>query len=177
MFHGTTIVAVNRGEGNVAIGGDGQVTFGEKTIMKHAAKKVRKLYHDQVAVGFAGSVADAFALMEKFEAKLEQYGGHLKRAAVELAQEWRQDKVLKKLEAMMIAVDKENILVISGSGEVIVPDDGVIAIGSGGSYALAAAKALYNNTGMAAKDIVRESLNIAASICVFTNNNISVETL
>ncbi|QEK12285.1 ATP-dependent protease subunit HslV [Crassaminicella thermophila] len=176
MFHGTTIVAVKRNN-DIAIGGDGQVTFGEKTIIKHTAKKVRKLYRGKVLVGFAGSVADAFTLTEKFEAKLEQHSGHLKRAAVELAQEWRQDKFLKKLEAMMIVIDKESILVISGNGEVIEPDDGVIAIGSGGSYALAAAKALYKNTNMSAKDIVSEALNIASSICVFTNTHISIETL
>ena len=177
MFRGTTIVAVRRSPHDIAIGGDGQVTFGEKMIMKHTAKKVRRLYNNRVLVGFAGSVADAFTLTEKFEAKLEQHSGNLKRAAVELAQEWRQDKILKKLEAMMLAVDQETLLLISGNGEIIEPDGGFIAIGSGGAYALAAAKALYQHTNFAAKDIVKESLEIAASICVYTNDNITVETL
>jgi len=177
MFHGTTIVAVKGKNNDVAIGGDGQVTFGEKTIIKHQAKKVRKLYKNTVLVGFAGSVADAFTLTEKFEGKLEQHGGHLKRAAVELAQEWRKDKILRKYEAMMVAMDLETILLISGNGEVIEPDDDVIAIGSGGAYALAAAKALYYHTDLGSKDIVYESLKIAASICIYTNSNISIETL
>ncbi|MEW9123733.1 MAG: ATP-dependent protease subunit HslV [Thermotaleaceae bacterium] len=177
MFHGTTIVAVRRSSEDIAIGGDGQVTFGEKMIMKHRAKKVRRLYKEKVLVGFAGSVSDAFTLTEKFEAKLEQHGGNLKRAAVELAQEWRQDKILRKLEALMIAADKETLLLISGNGEIIEPDEGVIAIGSGGSYAFAAGKALYEHTNLSASNIVHESLQIAASICVYTNSNITVETL
>ncbi len=176
MLHATTIIAVKKGEKS-AIAGDGQVTMGQSTIMKATAKKIRRLYNGNVITGFAGSVADAFTLSERFEEKLEQYSGNLKRAAVELAKDWRKDKVLRNLEAMLIAVDKETLLVISGTGEIIEPDDGIIAIGSGGNYALAAAKALYYNTEMDAKEIVEKSLEIAASICVFTNNNISVEEI
>lgn len=176
MLHATTIIAVKKGDKS-AIAGDGQVTMGQSTIMKSTAKKIRRLYNGSVITGFAGSVADAFTLSERFEEKLEQYSGNLKRAAVELAKDWRKDKVLRNLEAMLIAVDKETLLVISGTGEIIEPDDGIIAIGSGGNYALAAAKALYFNTEMDAKDIVVKSLEIAASICVFTNNNISVEEI
>ena len=170
----TTIVAVRR-NGQCAVAGDGQVTFGQNTIMKHNAKKVRRLYGDKVVVGFAGSVADAFTLCERFEAKLEQYSGSLQRAAVELAQEWRSDKILRKLEAMMIAADKEELLVISGSGEVISPDDDVAAIGSGGMYALAAAKALKENTDLSAREIAVKAITIAGQICVFTNDRITVE--
>lgn len=177
MFHGTTIVAVRRGENDICIGGDGQVTFGESTVMKHKAKKVRKIHKNMVLSGFAGSVADAFTLTEKFENKLEEHGGNLKRAAVSLAQDWRKDRILRKLEALMIAVDKDDLLVISGNGEVIEPDDQFIAIGSGGNYAFAAAKALYENTDLGAEDIVRKSLEIASSICVYTNDHISVEHL
>lgn len=173
MLKGTTIVAVKM-DGKAAIAGDGQVTFGENTIMKHTAKKVRKIYDDKVLVGFAGSVADSLTLCDKFEGKLEQYGGNLKRAAVELAQEWRTDKVLRKLEAMLIAIDKEALLVISGNGEVIEPDDNIAAVGSGGAYALAAAKALMENTELDAKQIAEKSLRIAANICVYTNDNITV---
>jgi ATP-dependent HslUV protease subunit HslV len=176
MLHATTIVAVKKGNKS-AIAGDGQVTMSQSTIIKSTAKKIRRLYNGNVVVGFAGSVADAFTLSERFEEKLEQFGGNLKRAAVELAKDWRKDKVLRNLEAMLIAVDKETLLVISGTGEIIEPDDGVIAIGSGGNYALAAAKALYNNTELEAKDIVVKSLEIAASICVYTNNNITVEEI
>lgn len=176
MFHGTTIAAVKR-NGKAAIGGDGQVTFSQSTIIKATAKKVRRLFGGKVIVGFAGSVSDAFTLSEKLEEKLEQHSGNLKRAAVELAKEWRSDKILRNLEAMLIALDKESLLVISGSGEVIEPDDGVIAIGSGGNYALAAAKALIQNTDMEPREVVKKSLEIAASICVFTNNNIIVEEL
>jgi ATP-dependent HslUV protease, peptidase subunit HslV len=176
MFEATTIVAVKKGDKS-AIAGDGQVTMGQSTIMKSTAKKIRRLYNGNVIVGFAGSVADAFTLSDRFEEKLEQYGGNLKRAAVELAKDWRKDKVLRNLEAMLIAVDKDELLVISGTGEIIEPDDGVIAIGSGGNYALAAAKALYYNTDLEAKDIAVKSLEIAASICVFTNNNITVEEI
>lgn len=176
MFHGTTIVAVKR-DGKGAIAGDGQVTLSQSTIIKATARKVRRLFGGKVIVGFAGSVSDAFTLCEKLEEKLEQYSGNLKRAAVELAKEWRSDKVLKNLEAMLIALDSEMLLVISGSGEVIEPDDGVIAIGSGGNYALAAAKALIENTELKPSEVVRKSLEIAASICVFTNNNIIVEEL
>lgn len=176
-FHATTIVAVKRESGDVCIGGDGQVTMGETAIMKHSAKKVRKIYKNTVITGFAGSVADAFTLTEKFEKKLEEHGGNLKRAAVALAQTWRSDKVMRNLEALMLAADKENILLISGNGEVIEPDENFIAIGSGGNYAHAAAKALYNHTDMTAEEIVREALTIAASICVYTNSHISVEKL
>lgn len=176
MFHATTIVAVMK-DGQGAIAGDGQVTMSQSTIIKATAKKVRRLFGGKVIVGFAGSVSDAFTLSERLEEKLEQHSGNLKRSAVELAKEWRSDKVLRNLEAMLIAIDSETLLVISGSGEVIEPDDGVIAIGSGGNYALAAAKALLQNTGLPAREIVRKSLEIAASICVFTNSNIVVEEL
>jgi ATP-dependent HslUV protease subunit HslV len=176
-FHATTIVAVRRNENDICIGGDGQVTMGQNSIMKHTAKKVRKIYKNTVLTGFAGSVSDAFTLTEKFEKKLEEHSGNLKRAAVALAQTWRSDKVMRNLEALMVAADKESLLVISGNGEVIEPDEDFIAIGSGGNYAYAAAHALYKHTDMTAEEIVREALTIAASICVFTNNNISVEKL
>jgi ATP-dependent HslUV protease subunit HslV len=176
MFHATTIVAVKR-NGKTAIAGDGQVTFGEHTIMKATAKKVRRLYHDKVIAGFAGSVADAFTLFEKFEDKLEQCHGHLQRAAVELAKDWRTDKILRKLEALLLVADSEKILMLSGTGEVIEPDGDVAAIGSGGFYALAAGRALITHTEMTAAEIAKESLSIAADICVFTNQNIIVEEL
>ncbi|MDP2891789.1 MAG: ATP-dependent protease subunit HslV [Bacillota bacterium] len=174
MYEGTTIVAVKK-NGKCAVAGDGQVTFGQNTIMKHTAKKVRRLYHDKVVVGFAGSVADSFTLCEKFEGKLEQYGGSLQRAAVELAQEWRSDKVLRRLDAMLIAADTEYLLIVSGSGEVIEPDDGVAAIGSGGAYAMAAAKAMKENTELSVRDIVEKAILIASKICVFTNDKITLE--
>lgn len=176
MFHATTIVAVKK-DGKVAMAGDGQVTFGDSVIMKHKAKKVRRLYKDQVLAGFAGSVADAFTLFEKFEGRLEQYRGDLQRAAVELAKEWRMDKVLRKLEALLIVADQDNLLILSGNGEVIEPDDDYTAIGSGGSYALAAATAMYKYSNLTAGEIAREALQIASSICVYTNNNITVEEL
>ena len=176
MFHATTIVAVKR-NGKTAIAGDGQVTFGEHTIMKATAKKVRRLYHDKVIAGFAGSVADAFTLFEKFVDKLEQCHGHLQRAAVELAKDWRTDKILRKLEALLLVADSEKILMLSGTGEVIEPDGDVAAIGSGGFYALAAGRALITHTEMTAAEIAKESLSIAADICVFTNQNIIVEEL
>lgn len=176
-FHATTIVAVRRENGEVCIGGDGQVTMGEKSIMKHSAKKVRKIYKNTVLTGFAGSVADAFTLTEKFEKKLEEHGGNLKRAAVALAQTWRSDRAMRNLEALMLAADKESILLISGNGEVIEPDENFVAIGSGGNYAYAAAHALYKHTDLGAEEIVREALTIAASICVYTNDHISVEKL
>jgi ATP-dependent HslUV protease subunit HslV len=176
MFSATTIVAVVNKKG-AAIAGDGQVTFGENTIMKHHAKKVRKIYNGSILAGFAGSVADAITLFEKFEMKLEQTHGNLTRAAVELAKEWRTDKMLRKLEALLITADREHILVVSGNGEVIEPDDGVAAIGSGGAYALAAARALERYSDLPAEKVVEESLKIASEICVFTNNYISVETL
>ena len=176
MFKGTTIIAVRKGA-KVSVAGDGQITFGENTILKHGAKKIRRLYNGEVIVGFAGSVADALTLSQKFEEKLEQYGGNLKRAAVELAQEWRKDKILRKLEALLIAVDKKNTLLISGTGEVIEPDEDVIGIGSGGNYAMAAALALRYNTNLDTEDIAKKALEIASKICVYTNNNITVETL
>lgn len=176
-FHATTICAVRRGPDDVCIGGDGQVTMGQTSIMKQTARKVRKIYKNSVLTGFAGSVSDAFSLTEKFEKKLEEHSGNLKRAAVALAQLWRSDKVMRNLEALMIAADRESILVISGNGEVIEPDQDFVAIGSGGNYAYAAAAALFNHTDRSAREIVQESLKIAASICVYTNDNISVETL
>ena len=176
MFHATTIVGV-RHNGEVAIAGDGQVTMGETTIMKATAKKVRKIYNDQVLVGFAGSVADAFTLCERFEHKIEQYNGNLQRAAVELAKDWRQDKALRKLVALLIVMDKKETLVLSGSGEVIEPDDDIAAIGSGGNYALSAARALKRHSNLSAKEIAHESLKIASEICVYTNDNIRVEEL
>ena len=177
QFHATTICAVRRGPDDIAIGGDGQVTMGEHAIMKNGAKKVRKIFRGQVLSGFAGSVADAFALTEKFESKLEEHSGNLKKAAVELAQMWRSDRGMRNLEALMIVADKDDLLVISGTGEVIVPDQPFVAIGSGGNYAYAAANALYNNTDLSAEEIVRKSLEIAASICVYTNDHISIEKL
>lgn len=176
MFSATTILAVVR-DNKAAIAGDGQVTFGQNVVMKHHAKKIRKIYNNQVLAGFAGSVADAVTLFEKFEGKLEEFRGNITRAAVELAKEWRTDKALRKLEALLIAADKEHILMISGSGEVIEPDDGVAAIGSGGSYALAAARALTRYTELSPREIAEKSLKIASEICVYTNDHISVETL
>ena len=175
-FEGTTILAVRR-NGKCALAGDGQVTFCESTVMKHGAKKVRRLYHDKVIIGFAGSVADAFSLSERFEAKLEKYSGSLRKAAVSLAQEWRSDKALRQLQAMLIAADVNDLLLISGTGEVIDPDDDILAIGSGGMYALSAARALYRNTDMEARDIVVRAMEIASEICVYTNNNLTVEEL
>ena len=173
-LRGTTIIAVRK-NGKIALAGDGQVTMSESVIMKATAKKVRRLYHDQVVVGFAGSVADAFSLCERFEKKLEQYSGNLTRAAVTLAQDWRSDKIMHKLEALLIVANKEELLIVSGTGEVIDPDDGIAAIGSGGMYALAAAKALSANTDLSAKEIAEKALRIAGDICVFTNGNITVE--
>ena len=176
MFHATTIVAVKKGE-HVAIAGDGQVTFGQATVMKHKARKVRRLFHGKVIAGFAGSVADAFTLFDKFEQKLEEYHGNLQRAAVELAKEWRTDKMLRNLEALLLVADTQNLLIISGSGEVIEPDDGIAAIGSGGNYALAAARALVKHTDLQTTEIVREAMLVAASICIYTNEQINVEEL
>ena len=175
-FHATTIVAV-RQKGKTAIAGDGQVTFGQSAIMKSTARKVRRLYHGKVVAGFAGSVADAFTHFEKFEAKLEEFNGNLMRASVELAKEWRTDRVLRKLEALLLVADAETLLMISGGGEVIEPDGDVAAIGSGGFYALAAARALVKHTDMEAAEIAKEALTLAADICVFTNHNIKVEEL
>ena len=171
-FHATTILAVRR-DGQVALGGDGQVTVGE-TVMKSNAMKVRSMRGGKLLAGFAGSVADAFTLFDKFEEKLERYPGNLSRASVELAKEWRSDRVLRRLEAMLVVVDRDHGFVISGNGEIIEPDDGILAIGSGGSYALAAARALVKNSPLAARDVVRQSLEIAGEICVYTNQNITV---
>ena len=176
MFKGTTICAVKI-NGQTAIAGDGQVTMGESVVMKNGAKKVRRIYNGQVVIGFAGSVADAFALSEKFEAKLTPFAGNLPRAAVELAQEWRMDRAMRKLEAMLLAADKDNMLLISGTGEVIEPDDNVLAIGSGGNYALAAARALMENTDLSAAEVAGKALHIASTICVYTNDHIIVETV
>ncbi|MCQ9301125.1 ATP-dependent protease subunit HslV [Staphylococcus hyicus] len=176
-IHATTIYAV-RHNGHAAMAGDGQVTLGEQVIMKQTAKKVRRLYQGRVIAGFAGSVADAFSLFEKFEGKLQQYSCNLERAAVELAKEWRGDKQLRQLEAMLIVMDKDSILVVSGTGEVIAPDDDLIAIGSGGNYALSAGRALKRHaTHLSAREMAYESLKVAADICVFTNDHITVEEL
>ena len=177
QFHATTICLVKRSPDDICIGGDGQVTMGEHSIMKNNATKVRKIYRGQVISGFAGSVSDAFSLTEKFEKKLEEHGGNLKRAAVALAQTWRSDQGARNLEAMMLVADKDSILLISGTGEVIEPDADYIAIGSGGNFAYAAAHALYDHTDMSAEEIVREALKIASDICVYTNSHITVEKL
>ena len=175
-FRGTTICAVRR-NGQTAVAGDGQVTMGESVIMKGNAVKVKRIYNDKVVVGFAGSVADAFALSEKFEAMLQKYSGNLMRAAVELAELWRSDKGGRNLEALLIAADSTAIYVISGTGEVIEPENGICAIGSGGNYALAAARALVDATDLSAKDIAYKALKIASEICVYTNDHITVETV
>lgn len=175
MFKATTILGIKHG-GQVALGGDGQVTYGE-TVLKANAKKIRKLYHDSVLVGFAGTSADAFTLFEKFEGKLDQYKGKLNRAVVELAKDWRTDKYLRRLEAQLAVMDKENIFLVSGNGDVVEPDDDIVAFGSGGGYALAAARALKGETELTAVEIVRKSMEIAASICIYTNDTIIVETL
>lgn len=176
-FHGTTIIGIVR-EGVAVLGGDGQVTFGQNTVMKHTARKVRRLYHNRVLAGFAGSVADALTLFERFEGKLEEHRGNLPRAAVSLSREWRTDRTLGRLEALLVVADAENLLILSGTGEVIEPDDGIAAVGSGGSYALAAARALTSlDDALEVEDVVRRSLNIAADICVFTNHNLTVEKL
>jgi ATP-dependent HslUV protease, peptidase subunit HslV len=171
-FHATTILAVRR-DGKVALGGDGQVTFGE-TVMKASAQKVRKIRDGKVLAGFAGSVADAFTLFEKFEEKLERYPGNLSRAAVELAKDWRSDRVLRRLEALLAVADREHLYLLSGNGDVIEPDDEIVAIGSGGTYALAAARALRQHTDLPAAEIVRRGLEIAGEICVYSNQNITV---
>jgi ATP-dependent HslUV protease subunit HslV len=173
--HATTIIAVKR-DGRIAIAGDGQVTVGD-VVMKHRASKVRRIFRDQIVVGFAGAVADAFTLFDKFEAQLERHQGNLLRSAVALAKEWRTDKYLRHLEAMLIAAGNDQILLISGDGEIIEPDDDVTAIGSGGPYAHAAARALFDNTDLGAEEIARRALAIAARLCIFTNDYITVETL
>jgi len=175
IFRSTTIVAVRRA-GQAAMAGDGQVSLGE-TVMKGHARKVRRIADGKVVAGFAGATADAFTLLDRFEAKLKEHRGSLQRAAVELAKDWRTDRYLRRLEAMLVVLDSKSTLLISGTGDVIEPDEGVIAIGSGGSYALAAARALLRNTDMSAADIARRSLEIAAEICVYTNNEISVEEM
>ncbi len=174
-FHATTILAV-RHKGKVAIGGDGQVSIGN-TVMKHKANKVRKMYHDKVVGGFAGSTADAFALFARFEEKLEKYQGNLARSAVELAKDWRMDKMLRRLEAMLIVIDKDASFLISGTGDVIEPDDGILAIGSGGMFALSAAKALITHSDLSAKEIVVEAMDVAQSVCIYTNSHITIEEL
>ncbi|GAE33944.1 ATP-dependent protease subunit HslV [Halalkalibacter akibai] len=176
-FHATTIFAIQH-NGKCAMAGDGQVTFGNAVVMKHTARKVRKIYQGKVIAGFAGSVADAFTLFEKFESRLEEYNGNLQRAAVELAKEWRSDKVLKRLEAMLIVMNEEHLLLVSGTGEVIEPDDGILAIGSGGNYALSAGRALKKHAAnLSAKEIAQAALETAGEICVYTNLNIVVEEL
>ena len=171
----TTVLLVRRG-GSVAVAGDGQVSMGD-TVMKSAARKVRRVYNDKILAGFAGASADAFSLLTRFEAKLEQYHGNLERAAIELSKEWRTDKILRHLEALLVVADEKSSFLLSGNGDVIAPDDGVLAIGSGGSYALAAARALLKHTEMSARDIAAEALSIAGEICVYTNQNIIIEEL
>ena len=171
----TTILAVRR-DNHVAVAGDGQVTF-DKTVMKSGARKVRRLYNDKIIAGFAGSTADAFTLFTRFEAKLEQYHGQLQRAAVELGKEWRTDKYLRHLEALLIVADENTSLILSGGGDVIEPDDGVVAIGSGGPYATAAARALLRHTDLSAKDVVKEAMKIASEICIYTNSDLVIEEL
>ncbi len=175
LIRSTTIIAVRR-DGRVAVAGDGQVTF-DRTVMKASARKVRRLYNDKIIAGFAGSTADAFTLFARFEAKLEQYRGNLQRAAVELGKEWRTDKYLRHLEALLIVADETASLVLSGGGDVIEPDDGVVAIGSGGPYATAAARALLRHTSLSAKEIAQESLKIAGEICIYTNSNLVIEEI
>lgn len=172
----STTVLLVRKDTHVALAGDGQVTLGE-TVMKASAKKVRRLYNDQIIAGFAGATGDAFSLLTRFEAKLEQYHGNLERAAIELSKEWRTDKMLRHLEALLVVADKKSSFLLSGNGDVIAPDEGVLAIGSGGSYALAAARALIKHTELSARDIAVEALRIAGEICIYSNQNIVVEEL
>jgi len=174
-MHGTTILAV-RHQGKVAVGGDGQVTLGN-TVMKHSAVKVRRMYHDKIIGGFAGATADAFSLFARFEEKLEKFNGNLSRSAVELAKDWRTDKLLRKLEAMLIVVDKDHSFLISGTGDVVEPDDGIVGIGSGGMFAQAAAKALIGHSELSARQIVEESMRIAQDICIYTNSHLTLEEL
>jgi ATP-dependent HslUV protease subunit HslV len=174
-MHSTTIICVRKGD-KVALAGDGQVTLGD-TVIKHGAKKIRRLYNNKILSGFAGSSADSFALFSRFEAKLEQFHGNLSRAAVELAKDWRTDRALRHLEAVMVVADEKNSFLIAGNGDLIEPDDGLIAIGSGGAYALAAARALLKYTNLSAREIAEESMRIAAKICIYTNDSVSVEEL
>jgi ATP-dependent HslUV protease, peptidase subunit HslV len=175
MLHATTVLAV-RQAGQTVMASDGQVTFGD-TVMKQSAKKIRKLYNDRILAGFAGSAADSFALFSRFEAKLEQYRGNLERSAVELAKDWRTDRFLRRLEAMLIVMDAKSTFLLSGNGDLIEPDDGIIAIGSGGAYALAAAKALARHTTLDARTIAQQAMDIAGTICIYTNNVITIEEL
>jgi len=175
VFHGTTILCVKK-DGSVAIGGDGQVTLGH-TVLKHNAKKIRKMYNDSILAGFAGATADAFTLFEKFEEKIETYRGNITRSAVELAKEWRTDKILRRLEALLVVADKEHSFIISGNGDVLEPEDGIAAIGSGGPYAQAAAKALLEHTQLGPKQIVEEAMKITSKICIYTNEAINTEEL
>ena len=175
QYHGTTILSARRGSA-VALGGDGQVTLGQ-IIVKSTAKKVRRLYHDKILAGFAGGTADAFTLFERFEAKLEKHQGNLLRSAVELAKDWRTDRILRRLEAMLAVADREHSLIITGNGDVLEPESGLVAIGSGGAYAQAAAKALLDNTDMAPREIVKKALEIAAEICIYTNQHHTIEAL
>ncbi len=174
-IHGTTILAVQK-DGKTAVGGDGQVTV-ENTVMKHGARKVRRLFQDRVVAGFAGAAGDALALFERFESKLDEAGGNLPRAAYELVKDWRTERSLRQLQALLLVADKEHLLLISGNGDLIEPDDGMAAIGSGGSHALAAARALAAHTDLPAEDIVREAIGIAADICIHTNRNVTVEVV
>ena len=174
-FHGTTILSVRR-DGAVSLGGDGQVTLGQ-VVIKASARKVRRLYHEKVLAGFAGATADAFTLFERFEGKLEKHQGHLTRSAVELAKDWRSDRVLRRLEAMLAVADRSTSLVITGTGDVLEPEQGIVAIGSGGPYAQAAAKALLENTSLTARDIVERALKIAGEICIYTNQQIVIESI
>lgn len=175
MIKGTTILCVRR-NGKVAIAGDGQVTMGN-TVLKHNAKKIRTMYDGKIVAGFSGATADAFTLFERFEAKIESYRGNIKRAAVELAKDWRTDKILRRLEALLVISDKDYTFIISGTGDVIEPEDGIAAIGSGGPYAQAAAKALISNTNISAREIVEKSMKIASDICIYTNENLTIEEL
>jgi ATP-dependent HslUV protease subunit HslV len=175
QYHGTTIVSVRRGR-LVALGGDGQVTLGH-IVIKSSARKVRRLYQDRILAGFAGGTADAFTLFERFEAKLEKHQGHLLRAAVELAKDWRTDRILRRLEAMLAVADRDHSLIITGNGDVLEPEQGIVAIGSGGAYAQAACKALIDNTELPAADVVKKALEIAADICIYTNQNHVIEVL
>lgn len=175
QFHGTTILSVRRGQ-SVALGGDGQVTLGN-VVVKGGAKKIRRLHHDRILAGFAGGTADAFTLFERFEGKLDKHQGNLLRSAVELAKDWRTDRILRRLEAMLAVADRERSLIITGMGDVLEPELGIVAIGSGGPYAQSAARALFENTELAAKDIVDKALGIAADICIYTNHQRSIEVL
>lgn len=175
-IHGTTIIAV-RHKGTVVLAGDGQVTMGQSIVMKHTARKVRRMYRNQILAGFAGATADAFTLFERFDIHLEQTSGNLMRAAVELAKDWRNDKYLRKLEAMLLVADKEHTLILTGTGDVVEPDDGIAAIGSGGPYALSAARALLQHSDLDAEQIARASMKIASELCVFTNEHLTIETL